>query len=416
MKVRAIRQLKGDDPVRSTPSRRDAHPHRRHGRAGAARCRRTPRSTRAGNDSLDIALGSVETATRYRVQLASDDSFRKPRIITSDGRTATFTRLDAATPFVVRVRALGEDGSKKRVDGHDPHRDDQAGRPAAAVGRHLQRPLPQLRRSAVGQPARRRRRRRSRRTASTSSACRRPSSRSRAASAPSQFADLMRQLDAGEGGWKITDQRINGTLGVRIIYNTRAVRLVKAGATRYANQQTGNEFRQRFYTWADLHAALVRQGLPVRQHPPRAAVGPRPPRAGAPAGRGHGPAARQRCPPSSSATSTPRSTTSTARTRRSTSAGYVDPLGVMPSSHQPSGGRHGREAHQHPSRQLQQLRLAADQRASATDSNGTYIDYIFSTPMRVLEYENVVDLDASGRFRGGPPSDHNMLRAVVGLP
>ena len=48
--------------------------------------------------------------------------------------------------------------------------------------------------------------------------------------------------------------------------------------------------------------------------------------------------------------------------------------------------------------------------------NGTYIDYIFSTPMRVLEYENVVDLDASGQFRGGAPSDHNMLRAVVGLP
>jgi hypothetical protein len=48
--------------------------------------------------------------------------------------------------------------------------------------------------------------------------------------------------------------------------------------------------------------------------------------------------------------------------------------------------------------------------------NGTYIDYIFSTPMRVLEYETVVDLDASGQFRGGPPSDHNMLRAVVGLP
>ena len=36
--------------------------------------------------------------------------------------------------------------------------------------------------------------------------------------------------------------------------------------------------------------------------------------------------------------------------------------------------------------------------------------------MRVMEYENVVDLDGSGRFRGGPPSDHNMLRAVVGLP
>ena len=47
--------------------------------------------------------------------------------------------------------------------------------------------------------------------------------------------------------------------------------------------------------------------------------------------------------------------------------------------------------------------------------NGTYIDYIFTTPMRVMEYENVVDLDGSGASAAAA-SDHNMLRAMVGLP
>jgi endonuclease/exonuclease/phosphatase family metal-dependent hydrolase len=48
--------------------------------------------------------------------------------------------------------------------------------------------------------------------------------------------------------------------------------------------------------------------------------------------------------------------------------------------------------------------------------NGTQIDYILTTPMRVLEWETVADLDAYGRFRGPVPSDHNLVRATVVLP
>lgn len=48
--------------------------------------------------------------------------------------------------------------------------------------------------------------------------------------------------------------------------------------------------------------------------------------------------------------------------------------------------------------------------------NGLNIDYIFVTPMRVSEYETVVDVDAAGDFVGIIPSDHNMLRATVWLP
>ncbi len=48
--------------------------------------------------------------------------------------------------------------------------------------------------------------------------------------------------------------------------------------------------------------------------------------------------------------------------------------------------------------------------------NGTYLDYIFVTRMRVSEWETVVKVDARGNFVGLIPSDHNMIRATVWLP
>ena len=47
---------------------------------------------------------------------------------------------------------------------------------------------------------------------------------------------------------------------------------------------------------------------------------------------------------------------------------------------------------------------------------GSNPDYIFVTPMRVSEYETVVNVDSSGRWVGTIPSDHNMIRATVWLP
>lgn len=48
--------------------------------------------------------------------------------------------------------------------------------------------------------------------------------------------------------------------------------------------------------------------------------------------------------------------------------------------------------------------------------NGTYLDYIFTSKMRVGEWETVVHVDANRNFIGVIPSDHNMIRATVGLP
>ena len=49
--------------------------------------------------------------------------------------------------------------------------------------------------------------------------------------------------------------------------------------------------------------------------------------------------------------------------------------------------------------------------------NGTYLDYIFTSPgIGVPEWETVVDIDSDNKFIGTIPSDHNMIRATTTLP
>jgi endonuclease/exonuclease/phosphatase family metal-dependent hydrolase len=48
--------------------------------------------------------------------------------------------------------------------------------------------------------------------------------------------------------------------------------------------------------------------------------------------------------------------------------------------------------------------------------NGSYIDYMLTTPMRVSEWETVARLDGNGNFVGTIPSDHNLVRMTVYLP
>ncbi|MDR1853155.1 MAG: fibronectin type III domain-containing protein [Propionibacteriaceae bacterium] len=49
--------------------------------------------------------------------------------------------------------------------------------------------------------------------------------------------------------------------------------------------------------------------------------------------------------------------------------------------------------------------------------NGTYLDYIFTSPgVRVPEWETVFNLDSGGNIIGQIPSDHTMIRATTVLP
>lgn len=53
---------------------------------------------------------------------------------------------------------------------------------------------------------------------------------------------------------------------------------------------------------------------------------------------------------------------------------------------------------------------------NAPDQNGSDIDYVFTTPMRTLSWETVLNLDANDKQAGIIPSDHNMLLVKVQLP
>ena len=54
--------------------------------------------------------------------------------------------------------------------------------------------------------------------------------------------------------------------------------------------------------------------------------------------------------------------------------------------------------------------------ADSKSANGSYIDYILTSKMRVSQWETVANIDSAGNFAGIIPSDHNMIVAKVGLP
>lgn len=49
-------------------------------------------------------------------------------------------------------------------------------------------------------------------------------------------------------------------------------------------------------------------------------------------------------------------------------------------------------------------------------AEGSHIDYIFTSKMRVASWEMALNIDANGVLQGRIPSDHNMIVAKVGLP
>ncbi len=94
-------------------------------------------------------------------------------------------------------------------------------------------------------------------------------------------------------------------------------------------------------------------------------------------------------------------------------SGLLDPLGNTRRSHSASASAFvEKRIHTNYSTYNEYARSAP--RFSYT--NGTQLDFIFLTKMRVSEYEVVVNVDSSGHFVGRIPSDHNMIRATVWLP
>ncbi|BBE23085.1 hypothetical protein MN0502_19680 [Arthrobacter sp. MN05-02] len=97
-----------------------------------------------------------------------------------------------------------------------------------------------------------------------------------------------------------------------------------------------------------------------------------------------------------------------------TAAGYVDPLGNTYATDQPSSSATAEARIGTFYDSFNAFKRLANARNDY--GNGTYLDYIFTSKMRVAEWETVVNVDANGNFVGVIPSDHNMIRVDVGLP
>ena len=94
-------------------------------------------------------------------------------------------------------------------------------------------------------------------------------------------------------------------------------------------------------------------------------------------------------------------------------AGYIDPLG---NSYRSRGSTSGAIVEKRIRTNYSSYNGFSRKAPRFGYVNGTYIDYIFVTRMRVSEWETVVRIDSAGRFIGTIPSDHNLIRATVWLP
>ena len=94
-------------------------------------------------------------------------------------------------------------------------------------------------------------------------------------------------------------------------------------------------------------------------------------------------------------------------------AGYVDPLG---NGYRSTTSTTAATVEKRINTQYASYN-ALRQPARRTDGpNGSNPDYIFVSPMRVLEYATVLSVDRAGFFTRTPPSDHNLIRATTLLP
>jgi endonuclease/exonuclease/phosphatase family metal-dependent hydrolase len=95
-------------------------------------------------------------------------------------------------------------------------------------------------------------------------------------------------------------------------------------------------------------------------------------------------------------------------------AGLVDPLGGAYKTHKPKNATVEHRIHTWLNSSNSGWARTAPGHKSWV--NGSYIDYILTSKMRVSEWETVARLDSKGKLVGTIPSDHNMVRATVWLP
>ncbi|MGZ5367876.1 MAG: fibronectin type III domain-containing protein [Aeromicrobium sp.] len=234
----------------------------------------------------------------------------------------------------------------------------------------------------------------------------------------SQFEDVRALLTSTGTEYRVTQPAIGASQGTRILYKPSKVSLLDAGSVRYGSQKSGQN--PRYMAWAVFRQRATGQefyfvSTHLQPGKDSGAVGAR-----------------------NSQIRQLASTVASMNTKKHPviavgdfndfqyakfyvqsfmrQAGYIDPLGVQNRSRTPAGWAPvEKRIHTNYDSYNDSARRAKIGTANPA-FNGTYLDYIFVTKMKVKSYENVINIDGSGNFRGVIPSDHNMQRADVVLP
>lgn len=360
---------------------------------------------------VDASWEPIAGASGYELQYADNADFKDARTVKADKSTAKVTKLDGGRQVHLRVRSIGSKGefsawatpitATTTVPDSDPVRAASYNIVCHSCGKApwSSRRIPVASLIAEQNPD----------VVGVQEA---QQSRPRGFNL-SQFDDLVRALAQTGADYRVTDRAIGASKGTRILYKPSTMTLLKTGAIRYASQRRGATdryaawaiFRQRstgremafFSTHLEPKSYSVRLAQSRQLAASIASIaGKRPVVAVGDfnASQFHYYAVHQAM----------------------TGAGLVDPLGVQQKSKVPAKNATVEKRINTNFDSYNGYRRRASVGTSNPEGNGVYIDYIFTSPMRVVEYEQVVRIDGNGNFRGVIPSDHNMLRADVVLP
>jgi len=361
--------------------------------------------------TVDARWEKIESATGYELQYSTRKDFRGAKVATSDVPRASINKLDGGVHLYLRVRSTGPDGARSVWT---------AATEATTVVPDTPPPVCvasfNVRCHSCG--------------GSTWGSRRGPVAALIDAQSPdvvglqeaqqsrprglgtSQFADIANSVSALGPDYRVTDPAIGASKGTKIIYKPSTLVLLNKGAIRYSSQRGGATsryaawaiFRQRStgkeFVFFSTHLEPKSYGVRLAQA--RQLAGSLKPIAGnrPVVAVGDFNASQYHYYPVH---------------RAMTGAGLVDVIGVQQSSRQPASNAPAEKRIHGNFDSFQDMRRTP-KRSSSPQLNGVYLDYIFTSPMKVLEFENVMRLDSSGRIIGTIPSDHNMLRADVVLP
>jgi len=368
-------------------------------------------TTTVGPATIDFEWDPIIKTDHYELQYSADKNFRKPTTIKADQTTAQIKGLDAETRLYARLRAQGID--------------DKIGRFSETLEVRSIVPTEEIplrvgsyniRCHSCGGPSWGSRRMPVARTIADQkpdvigiqeAAQSRPSG-----FGTSQFEDLRALLSQVGDDYQVTQPAIGASQGTRILFKPSTVVLLDAGAVRYSSQKGGQNLR--YFAWAIFRQRSTGQefffaSTHLQPGKDSGAVGAR---------NGQ---VRQliNSMPQLNPKKYPTMMVGdfndyqylnfTVQTLMH-SAGYIDSLGVQNRSRVPAKWATVEKRIHTNYDSFNDGKSSPPVGTGNPGFNGTYLDYIFMSKMKVKAFENVINA------RGGVPSDHNMIRADVVLP